>query len=272
MQQTDRTPRVRRGALPGCWGCRQHNERRWSAFWRGAPERYLRTRSPETIRRHMQMAVENGPARVVLTAGAEMHEVTVITSERSHLFADLTAALAGWGMNIVTAEAFSNAQGVVVDTFRFTDPYKTLALNPEEHEHFRASLEAVVAGTVPIDSLLQGRRRGRRGKPRRVIPTRVEFDNMSSAQSTLMQVVAQDEPGLLRSISLVLSDSGCSVEVALIDTEGEMAIDVFYLTLGGRKLEEEQQLALKQALELGFEGSGVGVVYRRQSTSRSVLA
>ncbi len=225
-------------------------------FLEGAPERYLRTRSPETIRGHMEMAAADGPVRVLLTAGAEMHEVTVITSERAGLFADLTAAFAGWGMNIVTAEAFSNAQGVVVDTFRFTDPYKTLALNPEEHERFRGSLETVVAGSVPIDALLRGRRRQRRGKPRRVVETRVEFDNMSSASSTLMQVVAQDEPGLLRTISLVLSHFGCSVEVALIDTEGEMAIDVFYLTLEGRKLEEGEQHALKQALGQGLTAAG----------------
>ena len=224
-------------------------------FLDGAPERYLRTRSPETIRRHMELAEENGAVRVLLTAGSEMHEVTVITSERARLFADLTAALAGWGMNIVTAEAFSNAHGVVVDTFRFTDPYKTLALNPEEHERFRSSLEAVVAGAAPVDSLLRGRRRARRAKPRRVVATRIEFDNMSSAQSTLMQVVAQDEPGLLRTLGLVLSDFGCSVEVALIDTEGEMAIDVFYLTAQGKKLDEDQQLGLKGALELGLRAA-----------------
>jgi len=63
-----------------------------------------------------------------------------------------------------------------------------------------------------------------------------------------LQVVAQDVPGLLRAMSVTLSELGHNVEVALIDTEGETAIDVFYLTHGGQKLDGGQEKTLRDAL------------------------
>ncbi len=40
----------------------------------------------------------------------------------------------------------------------------------------------------------------------------------------------------------------CNIELALIDTEAHRALDVFYVTRNGRKLDEQAQNQLRQAL------------------------
>jgi len=219
-------------------------------FLDGLPERYLRTRRPEQVRTHYGMAarLEEDPVQLDFHYSAHGNELTLVTWDRPLLFANIAGALAAWGMNIVTADAFSNRHGVVVDSFRFTDSFRTLEMNESERDRFVQSVHDVVTGAVPVEKLLQGRRRGRVKEPMVRVESRVDFDDEASSQSTLVQVVAQDTPGLLRGLSLALAGSGCNIEVALVDTEGEMAIDVFYLTKGGRKLLAGEEEALRQAL------------------------
>jgi [protein-PII] uridylyltransferase len=219
-------------------------------FLEGFPERYVLTRTPEQVRTQFKMAMRFGEDAVQLDFryAPTVSELTLVTRDRPQLFATVAGALAAWGMNIVTADAFSNRQGVVVDSFRFTDSFRTLEMNASEHQAFVKSVHDVMTGTVSVEKLLSGRKRGRRKAPLVVVETRVEFDDEASSHSTLLEVVAQDTPGLLRALSLTLAGQSCNIEVALVDTEGETAIDVFYLTREGAKLGREEERMLKAAL------------------------
>ncbi len=158
--------------------------------------------------------------------------------------------LAGWGMNINKADAFANAAGVVLDTFHFADLHRTLELNPSEAERFRKSLADVVNGKAPLEPLLKSRESASRGRtPKVTVETRINFDDASSAHSTLLEIVTQDHPGLLYDIGSALARLACNIEVALIDTEGHKAIDVFYLTAQGKKLTTQKQELLREVLQ-----------------------
>jgi [protein-PII] uridylyltransferase len=224
-------------------------------YLEGFPKRYVRTRMPEQVRRHFQMAKLLHQDRVQLDFrySPTVSELTVVTPDRALLFANMSGVLAAWGMNIVTADAFSNRQGIVVDSFRFTDTFRTLEMNASEHEAFVKSVRDVMTEAVSVEKLLSGRRRGRRRTPKVVVETRVEFDDDASSHSTLLEVVAQDVPGLLRALSLTLAGQECNIEVALVDTEGETAIDVFYLTKNGAKLEKDEEKVLREALMQAME-------------------
>jgi [protein-PII] uridylyltransferase len=228
------------------------NKREVERFLEGFPRRYRAVHSAPEIAAHFQLYQKLGvePVQTELKARHHSFSLTLLTADRPALFATISGVLAGWGMNIVKADAFANAAGIVLDTFQFVDLHHTLELNPSEIARFQKSLADIVNGKAPLEPLLKGRESASKAKPPKVaVETRIGYDDMSSAQSTLLEIMAQDRPGLLYEIGSALARLGCNIDVALIDTEGQKAIDVFYLTERGNKLGQRKQELLREVLQ-----------------------
>jgi [protein-PII] uridylyltransferase len=230
---------------------REATAKELNAFLDGFPRRYLDTHSPEDIAAHFEMArrISRAPVQASVRRRASYNEVTIVAKDRPYLFASITGTLAGWGMNILKADAFANRAGTVLDILRFHDLHRTLDQNPSEMPRLEQSLVDVLTGRTPLQQVMAGRFRQPNTSEVKVrIPTQVIFDDGASRRCTLLELIAQDHPGLLYKVSSILAGRGCNIEVALIDTEAQKAIDVFYLTADGRKLSRERQEAIRSAL------------------------
>jgi [protein-PII] uridylyltransferase len=156
-------------------------------------------------------------------------------------------------MNILKAEAFANRRGLILDTFTFTDPSRTLELNPSETDRLRTTTERVIGGKTDVRALLRNRPKPSLPSRNARIQTRVVFDGVASSTATLVEIVAEDRPGLLYDLASAFATNGCNIEVVLIDTQAHKAIDVFYVTAAGGKIEPAQQQVLEQGLRRACE-------------------
>jgi [protein-PII] uridylyltransferase len=216
-----------------------------AAFLEGLPVRYIRTHSEAEIQRHFELSKQVDAGAVIeIARGEKIYRLTLLARDQPGLFASVAGAIAAFGLSVVKAEAFSNAWGVAVDTFTFSDPHRTLELNPSEVDRLRRTARRVIEGKESVAELLRARPKpGRKGKLR---PS-ITFDGAPSA-ATLIEIVAEDRPGLLYDLSRAISAAQCNIEVVLIDTQGHKALDVFYVTAGGKKLRQDVAEKLRAAL------------------------
>ena len=217
-------------------------------FIKGFPLRYLRAHPAAEIAEHLDLFEQSRPTGVAVrldpVEGA--YRLTVVARDKPSLFAQFAGAISSFGMDILKAEAFSNAAGVILDTFVFADPKRMLQQNPSEADRLGDMLQRIALGKTDAHRLMRGRALPEAAK--RVVSPQVEFDSEACPTATLVEIKTEDRPGLLYSLASVFSSSACNIDVVLVDTKGHRAIDVFYVAHDGRKLSQDMQERLKEKL------------------------
>lgn len=174
-------------------------------------------------------------------------QVVVATTENitPGVFHRLTGALTSQGLEILSAEINTLADGLVLDRFRVVDPDHAGIPPPERLKRIEGALEQSLrqpASQPPV--FRQTWRIGGTARPTlRNAHTRIEIDNHASAICTVCDIFAADRPGLLYAIARTLFEMELSVWRAKIGTFLDQVVDVFYVTdAAGAKIEDEARL------------------------------
>jgi [protein-PII] uridylyltransferase len=220
-------------------------------FLEGLPRRYLQLFDRRAVYDHVRLARDIHPDEVHLRLEPSdaVWQLTVVTLDKPMLFANICGVLSSFGMDILRGHAMTNPNGLVLDVVQFTDSERFLALNPGASDAVLHAIEEVVAGRSTAADRLRGRRAGLgRRRTGRTSPI-VRADGEASRRYTVLEIIAPDEIGLLFRISHAIAMNGCAIDLVLIATEGDKAIDVFHLTKRGAKLTAGDQRALTEHLQ-----------------------
>ncbi len=247
----EETPNLLFKDLPGDLDARD-----FGRFLEGLPLRYVKITPHSEIYEHYRLARGLGtdrPVRLRLTRDLDGYKLCVVTPDRFYLFARIAGVLASFGMNIFRGYAMSNRAGTTLDLFHFTDARRCFALNPSEKQRFRDSISRVIRDDRSVETYLKGK--GRLVNPRfssaRFRPS-VYFENEPTRRYTIMELVAPDAVGLLYTIADRISSLRCNIDLVLINTEGERAVDIFYLSRDGCRigpgLQQELEAQILQAI------------------------
>jgi [protein-PII] uridylyltransferase len=222
-----------------------------ASFLEGLPRRYLQLFDRRTIYEHVRLARNIHPDEVHLRLEPSngSWQLTVVTLDKPMLFANICGVLSSFGMDILRGHAMTNPNGLVLDVVQFTDGERFLALNAEGSDAVLHALEDVVAGRSTAADRLSGRRAGLKRRRAVEVAPLVHADGEASRRYTVLEIIAPDKLGLLYRISRAIATEGCAIDLVLIATEGDKAIDVFHITKNGAKLTPGDQRALTEHLQ-----------------------
>jgi [protein-PII] uridylyltransferase len=223
-------------------------------FALGFPRTYLATTPPAEVVRHFALMGSLGSRGVISSMSQEgdRWKLSIMARDRQALFARMAGALSCFGMNIVSAEAFANANSLILDTFRFADS-QALFSDSGERRRFQVFLEEVVEGKLDVEAEL--RKHPEAWAPQGE-PLALEWDDASHPSFTRLAVAGRDHFGLLYRIARAISERGIDIQMAYIETPAESVRDEFYLTRQERRLTEADRLSLADALSRLVERQG----------------
>jgi [protein-PII] uridylyltransferase len=227
------------------------------------PDWYVTSTPPEQMAAHL-LAMRNLSSRPTHVEGRfngelGVSEYVLITRAQAKpgLFMQVTGVLAALGLGVLNAQIMTLDDGTVLDIFSVNDPDGERPPSDFRLKEVSKEIQAVVQEECSVDQVFERRRRLTFGPqfPTGRRPTEVLIDNEASDSYTVIDVFADDKPGLLFLLGKTLVQLDLSIHMARIGTRLDQVVDVFYVTTSsGEKIRdathcEQIQATIQKAVE-----------------------
>ena len=230
------------------------------------PDQELVSQTPDLIGKQIQLVEKLGDQPIAVSQFAENQSYTQIgicTRNARGIFRQITGVLTIENINILRAMINTRGDGIVIDVLNVTDGQTGKGSILDRFHQIGETLTAVWNGDVDVETVLQEQRES--GPPsrrqRRNIQPRIRIDNEGSDRATIIDIRAQDQVGLLFTISDAFYKLGLDIHLAKITTEAFIAEDSFYVTdTNGAKITDSTRLGkIQEALaQLEIFSASVG--------------
>jgi len=216
-------------------------------------DRYVTTTNVQRMAEHLRLVARLDAAAVATELfhhpDLGSSDLVVVTRDVPGLFALIAGTLAAHGVNIISAQIATRADGIAIDTFQVNDPTGEAVSSAMRWNRVLDALRAVLEREQTVEALLERRQRGRAAADGFTRP-KIAVDNRLSDDHTVIEIKCADRLGLLYLITRTLSAQGLDIASARIATEIDQALDTFYVhDHEGRKLEEPGAVTVREALE-----------------------
>ena len=195
----------------------------------------------EELSRLCRLPTERVFAIVRWQAETALVWISVGTDERlaAGVFHRVTAALASERLEILAADIHTLVDGSVLDRFTVRDPDFVGEPPAERLAEIAAVIREAARRMDAAPFRPQWNPFAPQVRPAAREPVRVAFDNESSRLATIIEVFANDSPGLLSRLARVIYEAGLSVQAARIGTYLYQVVDAFHVTTAaGGKVED----------------------------------
>ena len=182
---------------------------------------------------HIVAEVAIGEPHVVVHPIGGAYRIDVFDRDRLGLFADTAGLLAAYGLIVRTARVRTQ-EGIAANQWQVDSPSGDV---PDPAGIARGLVQLGQGDRSPLRPL---ERRTAYAEPVGVGPrpvTRAMVVPHASADSTVIEIRAQDRPGLLHQVGMTFARAGLTVHSAHIATYAGQTLDTFYVSeFGGRAM------------------------------------